>query len=82
MAIDTKHKDLEGLRIDRSATVSGPGAAPWARSIIIVGVAVFVLLGIAALAYRFFGTSIPEVEIVHAAAQGGDIGGVVLTATG
>ena len=82
MSTDTRHKDLEGLRIDRSATVSGPAAAPWARSVIIAGIAVFVLLGIAALAYRFFGSSTPEVEVVRAAAEGGDVSGVVLTATG
>jgi HlyD family secretion protein len=82
MATDTKHKDLEGLRIDRSALANEPGVSPWARSIIIAGVAVVVLLGVAALAYRLFGGSAPEVEVVRAAAEGGDVTGVVLTATG
>lgn len=82
MAIDTKHKDLEGLRIDRSAMAESPRAPFWARAYILVGIAVVVVLGIAALAYRFIGNT-PEVDVVRAQAQGGDIaGGVVLTATG
>jgi len=82
MSTDTKHKDLEGLRIDRSETAADSSPPPWAKSIIIGGIAVIVLLGIAALAYRLFGGSSPEVDVVHAVAEGGDIGGVVLTATG
>src|SRR5229473_7794571 len=83
MSTDTKHKDLEGLRIDRSATVAEASPSPWAKSIIIGGVAVFVLLGIATLAYRLFGGSAAEVDVVRAAAEGGNIAGsVVLTATG
>jgi len=61
MSTDTKHKDLEGLRIDRSAMVAEASPSPWAKSIIIGGVAVFVLLGVATLAYRLFGGSAPEV---------------------
>ncbi|MGE5112195.1 MAG: efflux RND transporter periplasmic adaptor subunit [Acidobacteriaceae bacterium] len=83
MSVDTKHKDLEGLRIDRSALAESTGPAPWAKSIIIGGIAVVVLLGIAALAYRLFFTSTPEVEVVRASAEGGNVAGtVVLTATG
>jgi HlyD family secretion protein len=81
MAIDTKHKDLEGLRIDRSAAAE-PSAPMWAKGYILAGVGVIVLLGLAALAYRFLAGSAPEVEVVRATAEGGDIGGVVLTATG
>jgi HlyD family secretion protein len=82
MAIDTKHKDLEGLRIDRSAVATESSGSPWARSIIVGGIVVIVLLGIAALAYRFLGNT-PEVEVVRATAEGANIGGgVVLTATG
>ncbi len=81
MAIDTKHKDLEGLRIDRAAPAE-PSAPLWAKAYILAGVGVIVLLGIAALAYRFLAGSTPEVEVVRATAEGGDIGGVVLTATG
>jgi HlyD family secretion protein len=81
MAIDTKHKDLEGLRIDRAAPAE-PSAPVWAKGYILAGVGVIVLLGLAALAYRFLAASAPEVEVVRATAEGGDIGGVVLTATG
>src|SRR3954467_5592460 len=82
MPIDTKHKDLEGLRIDRSAPAAESSGSPWARSIIIGGIVVIVLLGVAALAYRFMGNT-PEVEVVRATAEGANIGGgVVLTATG
>src|SRR6266567_182800 len=81
MAIDTKHKDLEGLRIDRAAPAE-PSAPLWAKAYILAGVGVIVLLGIAALAYRFLAGSTPEEEVVRATAEGGDIGGVVLTATG
>ena len=81
MAIDTKHKDLEGLRIDRSASAE-PAPAPWARTYILVGIGVFVLAGIIALAFRLLGST-PEVDVVRATAEGGNIAGaVVLTATG
>src|SRR6266496_251602 len=83
MSVDTKHKDLEGLRIDRTATAESSGPSPWAKSIILGGIAVVVLLGIAALAYRFLFASTPEVEVVRATAEGGNVSGsVVLTATG
>jgi HlyD family secretion protein len=83
MSIDTKHKDLEGLRIDRAAMAEAPRESFWARAYILIGMGVIVLLGIAALAYRFVGET-PEVEVVRAQAQGGDVptGSVVLTATG
>ncbi|HET7840880.1 MAG TPA: efflux RND transporter periplasmic adaptor subunit [Terriglobales bacterium] len=82
MSTDTKHKELEGLRIDRSAAPVESGPSPWAKSIIFGGIGVIVLLGIAALAYRFLGQA-PEVDVVRAQAEGGEIAGsVVLTATG
>jgi HlyD family secretion protein len=82
MAIDTKHKDLEGLRIDRAALAEPTRESFWARAYILVGIVVVVLLGVAALAYRFMGNT-PEVDVVRAQAQGGEIAGaVVLTATG
>lgn len=82
MSIDTKHKDLEGLRIDRAAVAESPRESFLARAYILIGIAIFVLLGIAVLAYRFLGDT-PEVDVVRAQAQGGDIAGtVVLTATG
>jgi RND family efflux transporter MFP subunit len=83
MSVDTKHKDLEGLRIDRSAMAEPSGPSPWAKSVIIGGIIVVVLLGMAALAYRFLFASAPEVEVVRATAEGANVSGsVVLTATG
>jgi HlyD family secretion protein len=81
MAIDTKHDDLQSLRIDRTAPTEGE-APPWARRYIIIGIAVVVLLGVGALAYRLLASSAPEVETVRAAVQSSDVGGTVLTATG
>jgi len=84
MAIDTKHEDLQSLRIDRSHRNDSEGEPPaWARRYIVGGIAVVVLLGIAALAYRVFAPAAAEVEVVRAAAEGGgDVGGVVLSAGG
>jgi HlyD family secretion protein len=83
MSIDTKHKELEGLRIDRSATAETGGPSPWAKMYIVGGVAVILLLGIATLAYRFLFASALEVDVVRATAEGGNVSGsVVLTATG
>ena len=83
MPIDTKHDDLQGLRIDRSARGEGDPPA-WAKRFIIIGIAIFVLLGGAALAYRFLSADAPEVEVVRASAEssGDAAGGVVLSATG
>jgi HlyD family secretion protein len=83
MAIDTKHEDLQSLRIDRSARAGGEGEPPvWARRYILVGIAVLVVLGLAALAYRVFSHDAPEVEVVRASAPSSEIGGVVLSASG
>lgn len=81
MPIDTRHADLQGLRIDRSAPGGDP--APWARRYILIGIGVVVLLSVAALAYRVLSPSAPEVEVVRAAAENGmGSGGIVLTASG
>ena len=85
MGIDTKHEDLQSLRIDRTQRGdSGGEPPPWARRYIIGGIAVVVLLGLFALAYRAFSSDTPEVEVVRASAQtnGNDAGGTVLSATG
>src|SRR5215469_13347200 len=85
MAIDTKHEDLQSLRIDRSQRGDNGGEPPlWAQRYILIGITVVVLLGVVALAYRALSSSIPEVEVVRAAAQtsGNDVGGTVLSATG
>lgn len=85
MGIDTKHEDLQSLRIDRSQRGDDPGGpSTWARRYIIVGIAIVVVLGICTLAYRAFSADTPEVEVVRASAQttGNDEGGTVLSATG
>ncbi len=80
MPTDTKHSDLQGLRIDRSAPSSEPSS--WARRYIIVGIAVVALLSVGALAYRLFSPDAAEVEVARAAAENSDVGGIVLSASG
>jgi HlyD family secretion protein len=82
MSIDTKHSELQGLRIDRSARNSEGEPSPWARRFIIIGVIVIVLLSVTALGYRLLGSDVAEVDVARAAAESGDVGGVVLSATG
>ena len=79
---DTKHKDLEGLRIDRSASRDTSAAPVWARTYILVGITIVVLLGIITLAYRFLSGTTPEVEVVRASAESSGSAGTVLSATG
>jgi HlyD family secretion protein len=87
MALDTKHEDLQSLRIDRSQRGdNGSGGQPpaWARRYIIAGIALVVFLGLTALAYRAISADTPQVEVVRASAEasGNDEGDVVLSATG
>jgi HlyD family secretion protein len=83
MSLDTKHEDLQSLRIDRSERAPATGEPPaWARRYILIGIAVVVILGLSALAYRLLSRDVPEVEVVRAAAENSDVGGTVLSATG
>ncbi len=85
MAIDTKHEDLQSLRIDRTQRGDSGGEPPaWARRYIIGGIAVVVLLGAVALAYRVFASDVPEVEVARASAESSpdSAGSTVLSATG
>ena len=84
MSIDTKHDDLQSLRIDRSHRSGSEGEPPkWAKRYILGGIAVVVLLSLIALVYRVVSPSAAEVEVVRAATEGGgDAGGVVLSAGG
>jgi HlyD family secretion protein len=84
MSIDTKHEDLQSLRIDRSHRHDSDGEPPkWSRRYILGGIGLVVLLGIVALAYRLFSPAPAEVEVVRAATEGGpEMGGVVLSAGG
>ena len=84
MEPDSKHEDLQSLRIDRSHRDDSSGEVPpWARRYIVSGIAVVIVLGLFAITYRLFAASPAEVEVVRAATEGGpDTGGVVLSAGG
>jgi len=85
MALDTKHEDLQSLRIDRTQRGDNGAEPPaWARRYILGGIVVVIVLGLSALAYRAFSSDTPEVEVVRASAETGsnDVGGTVLSATG
>src|SRR5437879_13158307 len=82
MPLDTKHHDLQSLRIDRSAKGGEGEPAPWAKRYIIIGISIVVLLSLSALMYRLLAADAPEVEVARAAAENSDVGGVVLSASG
>jgi HlyD family secretion protein len=83
MAIDTKHDDLQTLRIDHSLRSGGGEPPAWSRRVILGGVALVVVLGLIALAYRLLASDTPEVEVTRATAEGSDIAGsTVLSASG
>src|SRR5207244_4405881 len=83
MPIDTKHDDLQSLRIDRTQRGPGEGEpAAWARRYIVAGIAIIVLLGITALVYRLLSSDAPEVEVTRAVAESSDVGGTILSASG
>ncbi|MBZ5549056.1 MAG: efflux RND transporter periplasmic adaptor subunit [Acidobacteriia bacterium] len=83
MPTDTKHDDLQSLRIDHSLREGGGEPPAWSRRIILGGIALVVLLGIVTLAYRVLASETPEVEVVRATAQGSDVAGsTVLSASG
>src|SRR5246127_5100155 len=82
MPIDAKHEELRSLRIERSQPGT-PGEPPaWARRYILIGVAVVVILGLAAISYRLLAADAPEVEVARALAESADAGSPVLTASG
>ena len=83
VAIDTKHDDLQSLRIDRSQGTSGEGEPPvWARRYILAGIALLVVLAVSALAYRLLSPVVPEVEVTRATAETSGVAGTVLSASG
>jgi HlyD family secretion protein len=80
---DTKHDDLQSLRIDHTLRGAGGGPSPWSRRIIIGGIAIVVLLGLVSLGYRFLAAPTAEVEVVRASAESSDAAGsTVLSASG
>lgn len=76
--------ELHSLRIDRSKKTTGE-PSPWATRWIIGGILLFVLLGVAAVAYKQINKAV-EVETVRVAAPrvggGANGGAVILNATG
>src|SRR5262245_13670385 len=83
MSIDTKHQDLQGLRIDRSARSGGDGEPPvWAKRYIVIAIVIIVLLGLAAITYRALSGDAPEVETTRAIAESNAAGSIVLSASG
>jgi HlyD family secretion protein len=80
---DTKNEDLRSLRIDHSLRDGGGEPPAWSRRFILGGIAVVVLLGLVALAYRALASDAPEVEIARATAEGSGVAGsTVLSASG
>ncbi len=82
--MSTKSEELKSLRIDRST--AGPESGGAGR-VIKFGVALLVLLGVAALAYRWLNPPSAEVEVARAKAEtlsgaGAGEGDVVLSAGG
>ena len=51
MPADTKHDDLQSLRIDQSLREGGGEPPAWSRRIILGGIGLVVLLGMVTLAY-------------------------------
>src|SRR5207302_8506868 len=82
MPPDTKHHDLQSLRIDRSAKSGEGEPAPWAKRHIIIGISIVVALSLSALMYRLLAADAPDVDVARAAAENSDLGGIVLSATG
>src|ERR1700726_4687929 len=80
---DSKHDDLRSLRIDHSLRDGVGEPPPCSRRFILGGVAVVVLLGLVALAYRLLASDAPEVEVARATAESSDAAGsTVLSASG
>src|ERR1700733_1445919 len=80
---DTKHDELQSLRIDHTLRTGGGEPPVWSRRIIIGGIALVVLLGIVTLTYRVLASNTPEVEVVRATAEvGNSAGATVLSASG
>jgi HlyD family secretion protein len=82
MPIDSKHEELQNLRIDRTQSGDGGDPPAWARRYILIGIAIVVLLSVSALGYRLLASDAPEVEVARATAESSDAGGTVLAATG
>src|ERR1039458_6918699 len=80
---DTKHDDLQSLRIDHSMRDGGGEPPAWSRRFILGGIAIVVVLGMIALAYRLLASNSAEVEVARATAETSNAAGsTVLSASG
>src|ERR1700690_173750 len=80
---DTKHDDLQSLRIDHSMRDGGGEPPAWSRRLILGGIAIVVVVGMIALAYRVLASNTAEVEVARATAETGNAAGsTVLSASG
>src|SRR4029077_4694616 len=66
MAIDTKHEELQGLRIDRSDRGQEGEPSSLAKRIIIGGISLVVILGLGGRAHRLFASNAPRRESARA----------------
>src|SRR6476660_7176990 len=84
MSLDTKHEELQGLRIDRTDRGEGGEPSTFAKRYIIIGICIVVLLSLSVLAYRIFSGDTPAVEVARATAESGSdpSAATVLSATG
>ena len=82
MTIETKLKDLQSLRIERSQRNSDGQPSKWAQRFIVGGTVLVALFGAAALAYRGLATQVPEVDVVRASVESANLPGIVLSASG
>src|ERR1700690_2006372 len=80
---DTKHDDLQSLRIDHSMRDGGGEPPAWSRRLILGGIAIVVVVGMIALASRVLASNTAEVEVARATAETGNAAGsTVLSASG
>jgi HlyD family secretion protein len=79
MQTDTRRRELQQLRIDRAQRGE---PAPWARRIILSGILLLMLLGMAALGYQWLSASPPEVQVARAQPGGSGMPGTILSASG
>ena len=77
--------DLNSLKIDRKRRRQPEGPSKWATRWIVAGIVFFVLLGLAAMAFRFTSQAV-EVETYRVTAKSGasagDDPGIILNAAG
>jgi HlyD family secretion protein len=79
MPSDNKHAELQSLRIDKAKRAQ---PSKWARSAILSGIFLIVLMGLVSITYRSFGPTAHEVSVVRASAERSDVPSSMLSAGG